>query len=953
MNATLTDQIFAALAEFRSASRLYRLQIGEDEESGLLVEAFLADDALQEVGFRDVIALSTDAGLDLETLLGQPAALDICLADGQRERFAGEISEAAMLGSDGGLGRYRIRISSRLWRLGQVRNCRVWQDKGVADIVDAVFQAYLPQARWRWSEDAGPFLEQVSPRSYCCQYRESDLDFVRRLLAEEGLCWRIEQASEGPGLVLFADSTRRSAVPEDASSAALAGIRFHGARSVEESDSIQALAAQRRLHASMTTVLSGDYKAKQAVGASSPSHYTYSKLPELEAFEVPGQYAYADWRQAQHYADLRMQAQEARGQMWHGRSTVRTLRAGTRIQVNGAPLQRLGDLASFTVLRVLSIGVNNMPPPVQHALAELFGPIPELLEDLSRTDMPADFAFAIAQARELGYANCFSAVATDVVWRPALGSCDRGRHTKPVAFGAQSAIVVGADGNDQPNGADELYCDRLGRIRIRFHWQDGANASCWVRVAQRSAGGGMGQQFLPRIGQEVLVQFLENDIDRPIAVGALYNGRGEGGIAATPGGRRTSEADLSCFGRARDHAASGQGNLSGGNGPVWHGASADSAGHRNSAAQWGGRSKEFGGHGYSQLLFDDVDGQGRVQLRSTCAGSELNLGHLIHAADNYRGGFRGTGVELRTDAYGVVRAGAGLLVTSHKINQNASVRDAAGGNAAGIAMLTNADKVAASFSTAAVTHRTVGLAAHLGIRQANASTLDDESAPLQAALKTASGMVGIDSLAVARSDAAVRNTSVGKDKAPHTTDPIIAIVAQAGFDAVAGQSVQLVNGESVVLMCVQDMQFAEGGQMRVHTGQVFGVLGGAVEAGTGSVGLQVLAAKDLINVQAQADLLNVQAHNEINVTSASAYVDWATAKSIRLSTSGGANITIEGGKIKVQGPGKIAIHAGKKSFTGPASSNYPLPTWPSSEPVCIECLIKALRSGSPLAMVSA
>jgi uncharacterized protein (DUF2345 family) len=268
-------------------------------------------------------------------------------------------------------------------------------------------------------------------------------------------------------------------------------------------------------------------------------------------------------------------------------------------------------------------------------------------------------------------------------------------------------------------------------------------------------------------------------------------------------------------------------------------------------------------------------------------------------------------------------------------------------------MLTNADKVAASFSTAAVTHRTVGLAAHLGIRQANASTLDDESAPLQAALKTASGMVGIDSLAVARSDAAVRNTSVGKDKAPHTTDPIIAIVAQAGFDAVAGQSVQLVNGESVVLMCVQDMQFAEGGQMRVHTGQVFGVLGGAVEAGTGSVGLQVLAAKDLINVQAQADLLNVQAHNEINVTSASAYVDWATAKSIRLSTSGGANITIEGGKIKVQGPGEIAIHAGKKSFTGPASSNYPLPTWPSSEPVCIECLIKALRSGSPLAMVSA
>src|SRR5690606_8421679 len=152
------------------------------------------------------------------------------------------------------------------------------------------------------------------------------------------------------------------------------------------------------------------------------------------------------------------------------------------------------------------------------------------------------------------------------------------------ALGSQTAIVVGADGSATPNGADEIYCDRQGRIRIRFHWQgrhDDAAATCWVRVAQRWAGGGFGAQFLPRIGQEVLVRFLDNDIDRPVVVAALYNGQGEGGVIPTPGGARDRQADLTIFEAATDHVPSAQGNLAGGHSPVWHGASAALAGHRN------------------------------------------------------------------------------------------------------------------------------------------------------------------------------------------------------------------------------------------------------------------------------------------------------------------------------------------------------------------------------------
>jgi uncharacterized protein (DUF2345 family) len=333
-------------------------------------------------------------------------------------------------------------------------------------------------------------------------------------------------------------------------------------------------------------------------------------------------------------------------------------------------------------------------------------------------------------------------------------------------------------------------------------------------------------------------------------------------------------------------------------------------------------------------------------LKSTYAATELNLGHLIHAADNYRGSFRGLGAELRTDAYGAVRAGAGLLITSYRINHSATARDAAGEAAAAIAMLSQASRLAESFSSAAQTHQTVALAGHIGAHKASASVLDNKSAPLKALLTSVSGMVGKDSLDAARSDAAAKSTAGGDGKLPHFTDPLIAIAASAGFGANAGQSLQLANGETVTVMSGQDTQFVTGGQMRVHSGQAIGVLGGAVKAGAGGLGLQLIAAKDAIDIQAQADELKVQARDDIKVISANAHIDWAAAKRISLSTAGGANITIEGGNITVQCPGKIKVHAGKKSFTGPGSLDYPRPAFPNS--VCKACLLAALRAGSPL-----
>jgi type VI secretion system secreted protein VgrG len=936
MTTALTEQIASALVAFSSATRLYELKIrnaGDDLGSGgLLVEGFAADDAVNEVSARDVIVLSTSAYIEPDALLGQPAALEISLADGTRTAFAGDVSEVAMLGSDGGFARYRVRISSWLGRLEHGRNSRVWQDKSVIDIIDSVFQPYQPLAKWRWSDETGPFIADAMPRSYCCQYRESDLDFVRRVLAAEGLNWRFEQTDDGPGMVLFADSTQRSAIPEDPSSALDSGIHYHRASSVEHHDTLQALVAQRRLHASLTTVLSYDYKSKQGVASSSPTHRRIGRnLPALESFDVPGQYAYANSGQAQRYADLQMEAKEARSQLWQGRSTVRTLREGTQIRVTGAPRQGHADTLALLVLQVTSIGLNNLPSQVGHALTELFGPVPELLRECRPSDRPDDLALMIGQATESGYANCFTAVPVETPWRPQLPGSDSHTHSKPTAFGAQSAIVIGPDGDDSPSGANELYCDRLGRVRIRFHWQDSANASCWVRVAQRAAGGGMGSQFLPRIGQEVLVQFLEGDIDRPVIVGALYNGRGEGAVAPTPGGQADSASDTSCFGRAHDHAYSAQGNLAGGNSPVWHGAAGDSEGHRNPGAQWGIRSKEFGGLHYNQLLFDDTDAQGRIQLKCSPVATELNLGRLNHACDNYRGSFRGMGAELRTDGHGAVRATAGLLVSSNGIGHRASSREPAGEHVQGNGLLRQTVKLGEMLSSAAMTHLSVGLAAFRGTINADASVLNDKAAPVNAVLTSMSGMVDKSNFTRAMTDASAGKTSSGEDKLPYSANSLVALSANADVAANAGQGIQFASGETATLTSGQDAQLVSGSQMRIQTRQAIGVLGGAVNAGESSIGLQLIAAKDTSNVQAQADEITVQAREEVSVVSASAHIDWASAKRISLSTAGGATITIEGGNITAQCPGKIAVHAGKKSLIDPDKLNYPLPKLPRSE----------------------
>jgi uncharacterized protein (DUF2345 family) len=216
-------------------------------------------------------------------------------------------------------------------------------------------------------------------------------------------------------------------------------------------------------------------------------------------------------------------------------------------------------------------------------------------------------------------------------------------------------------------------------------------------------------------------------------------------------------------------------------------------------------------------------------------------------------------------------------------------------------------------------------------------------------------MVSQVSLAQAKQDAQQKNTTASANAQaqatqPHSTDPIIHLVGKAGISIVAGQHIQLANQETSTLMSGQDSQFITGAQMRLHTGQAIGMLGGAIGAGQNNIGLQLITAQDNTHIQAQSDEIKVQAKNQIDIKSAHSHIDWAGAKRISLSTAAGANITIEGGNITIQCPGNITIHAAKKRFTGAGKVNYALPVMPRGE-FCLECLLKTLQSGSGLARV--
>ncbi|PAS94131.1 MAG: type IV secretion protein Rhs [Candidatus Dactylopiibacterium carminicum] len=932
----------------------------------LELEAFCSLEALSSLYRHELLVLSSNAHIDLDALLGQQLSFSTRLADGSAYPRSGYVIEARRLGADGALTRYQLSLAPWMWQLTQRTDCRVFQEKSALEIVEAVLSTHAPHADWHLAEGVESFIAEAPRRSYCVQYRETDYDFVTRLFAEEGLGFCFvpvdqPQGNEAPrhALLIFAHN---DALPEDVCSAQPlggSGIRFHRAGAQESQDAVTALGAQRVLQASISSALSWDYKQKRAVieQVEGEAGHASEHLPPLIEHDAPGAYAFASGTMAARALRLAREAREARNKRFVGQGSVRSFAVGHRFLLRNSPLDdaargRGESPAKVDLLltHLTQVGVNNLPRPQTETLRVLGEVLGEML-----TAIPAnadDAAGLLAQAAQRGYANRFEAQRVHIPWRPALQD-ETGMllNPRPTAPGVQTATVVGPQGECVPGASGEIHTDALHRVRVQFHWQQidpmlsaVAPHTTWLRLASRHAGPGLGAQFVPRIGQCVLVGFLEGDIDRPIVLGSLFDGAGENGTQATPGGAdaasRSLAPDSRSFMNAKDHSPAHQGNrIAGGHSPAWHGEAAAYGPMRNAAALSGFRSAEFNRPhaGYNQLVFDDTDGQQRIQLASTQAATQLNLGHLIHQADNYRGSHRGDGFELRTDAWGAVRAGRGLLLSTWPIQAaiDQPSSEPMGDATTPVALLRQATELARNASRIAATHQTIRLAANEGNQGANQSTLKCDQAPLPALQQSAKALMDAHTGAVQPS---------AQSALPHSEASLLTLAGRGGLACVAGQAQQWHCGETLTWASGQDSNYALASHLRIHTGQALGLLSSA----TGNEHLQLIASQGPVTAQAQADALTLAARQQLKMVSVTGKLDAAAAKKIHLAVAGGAAITIEGGNITVQCPGTLTVHAASKRFAGPGKLDLPLPQMPNS--VCKSCLLAARASGSAFAV---
>lgn len=824
-------------------ARLITLASSQDSglPESLVAEAFSGVEAVNALFAFDVDALSTSTDLDLGLFIGEELSIGLLQPDGSRRMWHGLCTAASWLGADGGVARYRLRLEPALSMLALRRDSYIFQDKNVRDIVCELLADY-PQLRFDFD-----ITQDLLPRAVCTQYRESDLDFFTRLLASEGLNWRFEheQAEDAENgadgqakhrLIVFDSRAIAPATPGGEV------LRFHGVRATEQDDAIDGFRARRSVQANSVAISSWDPAQLLAPAYEHVSHLDGGDLPPLHLYDGSGERIATERGIADTHSELMLQALELHNKVFDGSGAVRRLAAGHAFYLSQHERYPDGENA-FKVLSVRHEARNNF-----------------------RTGV----AGAVSSGVEHGtYRNTFSCVREVVSLVPRLTVAPH-RTTAP---GPQSALVVGlADAVSTTN--------RDHQVRIQFAWQRGARpnpggmahntddkgcapgnetSGTWVRVAEALAGPNWGTVFTPRIGTEVLVDFIEGDIDRPVIVAQLYNG-----------------ADLPPFSAGVDSNANHAGVLS------------------------GIHTRNFDGSGYNQWQIDDTTGQLRMRLATSVGASQLNLGYLIHQepGTSQRGAYRGSGFELRTDAWAVIRGGEGVLLSTR-------ARPALGPSVTSTQM--DVAEAVAQFKSA----------------QELSTKLADAAAAQQAlfskdALKAQETFIEqIDPAAKGKYEGPVNGQPAFKAKPGSRELDMSQPVEKFGSPIVLMDSAASINWAtpaSTVLYAGRHLHWTTQSDLHMTAGHTFSsVSGGATSLFTHSGGIQAIAANGPVSLQAHTDALEILADKEITVISVNDCIEIKAKEKIVLQ-AGESSITLEGGDITFACPGTFSVKGGQHVF---------------------------------------
>ncbi|WP_191833652.1 type VI secretion system Vgr family protein [Pseudomonas fluorescens] len=554
--------------------RLIQLTTPRNKNHQLLLERFTGNEGLSTLFSFELALISQDALIELKSLIGQPACLEIELPVGEPRYIHGYISNFNLLQSDGGLAHYSATLKPWLWMLTRRQDCRIFQEQTIETIIRSVFAHYETLASFEFH-----LSRALKPHSYVTQYRESDLNFVLRLLEHEGLFFYFDHSKQGHTLIITDASSSLSPLPQQPR------IRYHSAAVTETADAITAWSSQRVLQSGSMAIQTFDYRQPgNPLHSSMKTLNNQGDVEHYEVYDFLGHYSHRLPNEAELLLRHRLEALEVNGKTFHGASNCRALRPGYTFELT-QHFDHDGDTLEdrqFLLLAVEHQGNNNY-----------------------LTDQPAS------------YDNTFVCIRQKIPYRHPLTV------PRPSIAGPLSAIVVGPEG-------EEVFTDELARVQVRFHWQRGDDlpqGTTWLRVAMPSAGSGFGHQFVPRIGQEVLVTFLAGDIDRPLVTSVLYN----------------AEHFAPHFSKA--------------------------SGLPGNRALSGIKSQEHKGKGYNELVFDDTPGALRARLGTSHQASALNLGKLVTPRTDGSAQPRGDGAELRTDAAIALRAAQGMLLTTFARHQ--------------------------------------------------------------------------------------------------------------------------------------------------------------------------------------------------------------------------------------------------------------------------------------------
>jgi type VI secretion system secreted protein VgrG len=439
----------------------------------LLVSHFTAREQISRPFEFDLELISETENVDADKLLGVAVTLQFKLPDDAGVRyFNGIVTEFSQEDYEDRHHIYHATLRPWFWLLSRTSDCKIFQGKSVPDIFQAIVNQYkFPDFKLKLSGS-------YSPKNYCVQYRETDFNFLSRLLEQEGIHYFFEHQDGKHVMVLADDANAHGKIKGYETVPYYPPTTTAGQR---ERDHLDSWAQKKSVESGAYSLTDYDYSAPKKSLLQTSSISKSHARSDFEIFDYPAELGVYDSGEASRVAKVRIQELQ----------TTQTLSRGT------------GNAAGLATGHNFSLS--------KYPRSDLN--IEYLIID-SNVTISADVHTSGAAEGDVEFKINLEAIDAKIPFRPQRIT------PKPVVQGAQTAVVVG-------NG-EEIYTDKYGNVKVQFPWdrhgKNDENSSCWIRVAQVWAGKQWGAMHIPRVGQEVIVNFLEGDPDQPIITGRVYNG---------------------------------------------------------------------------------------------------------------------------------------------------------------------------------------------------------------------------------------------------------------------------------------------------------------------------------------------------------------------------------------------------------------------------------------------